>query len=303
MKKSILLVAAAAVSFSLSAQTLPSLLVSQDAAGTGAASATVAAKPCAYSLETNVASMSFFEGTAAVGVSYGMWQPSFANDKLMGAGAVARFGKLAVGLAAKKLSQPEYTITNDNGVVSQVNGTFAPSETSVALGAAFAVTENISLGATGRMVQSELGTDARAGVFGADVAAFYSKDALSLGLSVNNIGGKVNYGGDDYDQPMLAKAGGAYSLAFGETSALRASVEADLIFKGGFMAGAGAEYSYNDMIFARCGYHLGDNAKAVPSYASVGLGIKFAGVSLDAAFLTASETLGNSLFFGLGYSF
>ena len=69
------------------------------------------------------------------------------------------------------------------------------------------------------------------------------------------------------------------------------------------MAGLGLEYGIADIAFVRAGYHYGDAAKALPSYASLGLGAQFAGVSLDLAFLTASESLGNTLLFGLGYSF
>jgi len=53
----------------------------------------------------------------------------------------------------------------------------------------------------------------------------------------------------------------------------------------------------------RGGFHYGDAAKALPTYASLGLGLQYAGVRLDVAFLTASQSLGNTLLFGLGYSF
>ena len=43
--------------------------------------------------------------------------------------------------------------------------------------------------------------------------------------------------------------------------------------------------------------------KAIPMYASLGLGLQFAGFHLDAAFLTASKTLGNTFMVSLGYAF
>ncbi len=135
------------------------------------------------------------------------------------------------------------------------------------------------------------------------MAGFYRQDALSAGLSVNNVGGKVNYGGEDYDQPMLACAGVAYRIGNPESSSVTPSVEADVLFKGGLMAGLGVEYSYKSMLFARGGFHYGDKEKAVPTYASLGLGVRFLGISLDVAYLTASDILGNSISLGLGYRF
>lgn len=55
--------------------------------------------------------------------------------------------------------------------------------------------------------------------------------------------------------------------------------------------------------FLRAGYHYGTQDKGLPSFASAGLGLKFAGVELNAAYLFASEALGGTMTFGLGYSF
>ena len=69
------------------------------------------------------------------------------------------------------------------------------------------------------------------------------------------------------------------------------------------MLGIGLEYCIQDIVSLRGGFHYGDPAKAIPTFVSLGLGAQFAGVHLDIAFLTASQTLGNTLMFGLGYSF
>lgn len=287
--------------WTISAQTLPSLLVSSDAAGLGKANVTVADGAGAYSLENNAASMSFADFKAAGAVSYGMWQPSYANDKILGAGAACRVtDRFAMGLIFKNFNQPSYEITNSDG---QSSGTFTPGELSIGLGAAYSITDWLSVGVTGRMVNSKLADDAKANVFGADISLFYKKDAISAGISVNNIGSKVNYGGEDYTQPMLARAGAAWRIGNPEASSVTPSVEADLLFEGGFMAGLGIEYSYKSMLFVRGGFHYGDKEKAIPTYASLGLGVRLWGISLDVSYLTASDVLGNSVAFGLGYRF
>ena len=93
------------------------------------------------------------------------------------------------------------------------------------------------------------------------------------------------------------------AIVVGAVSGLTVGAEVDYLFTGGLMAGLGVEYTIVDIVSLRGGFHYGDPAKAVPMYASVGLGVKFAGVHLDAAFLTASQTLGNTLMIGLGYAF
>lgn len=304
MRKFLFTIAFLALPAGLFSQTLPSLLVPSDAAGLGMASATVAGKPCAFTLENNASSMSFLEKTFSIAASYGMWQPAAAKDQILGAGAVFKAtGRLAFGVAAKMFNQPAYTIFDENGVASQVNGTFTPKEASVGLGVSFAVTDFLSVGVTGKMLSSSLAKDAKANVFGGDVSLVYAADALRAGLSVNNLGGKVKYGTSEYSQPSLVKAGASYTFGSAAASAVTAAAEADYLFAGALMAGMGAEYSYKDRVFARAGFHYGDKAKAIPSYASLGLGGQFAGVSLNAAFLLGSKTLGNSLLFSLGYAF
>lgn len=283
------------------AQTLPSLLVGSDVASQGSASTAVGKTSGAYSLEGNVASMPLAGERLSAAASFGLWQPDYAGNKVLGAGVATRLGgRFALGLQFKSLLQPSYDVATESGSVLE---SFTPGETNVALGAAYSVTDWLSVGLTGRMVRSVLAEEAKAAVFGADVAVFLKKGAFSAGLSVNNVGGKVNYGGADYDQPMLAKAGAAYRFGDPESSSVTPSVEADILFKGGFMAGVGVEYSFKGILFARGGFHYGDREKAVPTYASLGLGARLKGVSLDLAWLTASDVLGNSLSVGVGYSF
>lgn len=66
---------------------------------------------------------------------------------------------------------------------------------------------------------------------------------------------------------------------------------------------AGAQYSFKNMLFARAGYHFGTKEAVLPSFATVGLGVRFFGVSLDFAYLTGNDVIGNSMTFGLGYRF
>ena len=306
MKKSIIILSgllASLTAVTAQAQSFPSLLIGSDAAGFSRGSATVAARPGAYSIENNAAGMSFIEGRMNAGVSFGLWQPSYGNDKVIGAGAsVKATDKLAFGAMFKYFAQPSYDITTDSGTASR-DGQFTPKEFNVAVGSSFAVTNYLAVGLTARMLHSSLANDVSANVFGADLGIYFRMNGISAVISLNNLGTRAKFGDNSYAQPMMAKLGAGYSPVFGKHS-VSVTAEADILFSGAVMAGVGAEYSFRDMIFVRGGYHYGNPHKPnIPSYASAGLGVKFFGVSIDVAYLFGSKILKNSFSLSLGYEF
>jgi hypothetical protein len=265
-------------------------------------SAGVATQAGAYALENNVAAIPFATEKMAVNAGYAMWQPSYANLKTLGLGAMYRVSdKVGFGLDVKYLKMPRYSGITGSG--SDIRDSeFSPSEMGVAAGFSYAFISCISAGATLRYSSSSLAPEAHASVIGADLGLYFRRGAVSAGLSLNNIGTKVKYSETAYAQPMLMKIGAGYQLQRG-ASALFCTAQADVLFAGGVMAGIGCEYAFKDMAFARLGYHYGNHVNAVPSYASAGLGFKMAGADIDVAYLFGSKFLANSLCISLGYSF
>lgn len=296
MKRILTFFAAVAVSFSLSAQGVAFLNINPDPAAAALAGTGVARPADAYALENNLASAALGGPAMDVAAGYGRWQPKGAGANVIsGAGYYRMADKLAVGLQFKRIGYPEYTVVSADG---RARGAFAPAEIAVGAGIAYRLAEGFSAGLAFRFVRSSLADDAKASAFGADLALKYEKDSFQAGLAVCNVGSPVKYGETKYPLPGIVRTGAAYSVA-----GLTASFEADYLFAGALMAGLGLEYGIADIVFLRGGFHYGDAAKAIPTYASLGLGVKYAGVHLDFAFLTASKTLGNSLLLGLGYSF
>lgn len=283
------------------AQVLPSVVLDQNPTSLAMGMSGIALEAGAYALQNNVAAISFSDNTFEAQVGAGMWQPNYADSKIIGGGATYRLGKLGFGLDFRTLRMPEYSGVSDSG--SDIRDSeFAPSETNFSVGASYAFLDCISAGVTLRYAGSNLALDASAKVFSADMAVYFKKNGVSAGLSLNNIGTKVKYSEESYPQPMTAKVGAGYNLESGNSNIVFAA-EADIIFSGGIMAGAGCEYSFKDMVFARAGYHYGNSVNAVPSYASAGLGVKFFGAQLNFAYLFGSEILANSMIISIGYSF
>ena len=296
MKKILLMLAASAASLTLSAQGVNFLNINPDPVASALAGTGIARTADAYAIENNFAATALGGPTMAVAAGYGRWQPKAAGAQLLSAAGYYRVSeKLAIGLQFKDMLYSAYDIVASDG---RTKGTYSPMEMAVGLGLSYRLADGFSAGLALRYVGSSLAEEAKASAFGADVALKYEKDAFQAGLSVCNVGTPVNYGGENYAQPGIVRAGVAYSVA-----GLTASTELDYLFAGALMAGLGLEYTIADIVSLRGGFHYGDAAKAMPMYASLGLGIQFAGFHLDASFLTASKTLGNTLMVSLGYAF
>lgn len=311
----------------LSAQTFPSLLIGPDAVGSACGAASVAKSEGASAMDGNVALMSLQPNMLDAAVSFGKWQPDFADNTIVNAGVRYRVSDgLALGLSFRDRLQNSYDITTSTGTASR-DGSYTPKEYNIAVGASYAILPGLSAGVTLRYMLSDLAPGAKSSAFGADIAAAYylaaGRNGFSAGLSVNNLGTELKYGENKYSLPSMVKAGAAYSYCLdasagesvrprpcagapfkaSEPSFVSVTAEVDALFAGAVMAGAGVEYSLRNSLFVRAGYHYGDSAKAVPSYASVGIGLGFYGVSVNASYIFASDVLGNSFGVSLGCSF
>ncbi|MBO7077070.1 MAG: PorV/PorQ family protein [Bacteroidales bacterium] len=228
---------------------------------------------------------------------YGMWAPKSANNSVFGGDVFFRVSKrVAVSVEGRYFADKPYDVTTAQG---QVTGTFTPNDFFAGAGVSVGFSDTFGATLKARYVSSAIAADAKGGAFCADLSVDYKGAIAFVSAGVRNLGTQINYGGASYALPAMAAVSGGVRPVDG----LTVGAEVDYLFTGGLMAGLGVEYTIVDIVSLRGGFHYGDPAKAVPMYASVGLGVKFAGVHLDAAFLTASQTLGNTLMFGLGYSF
>lgn len=296
MKRISILLILAAWSLTTAAQNAPALLIGADPAVYATGGTSLVQVADAFAADNNAAGMSLSAGTFDVAATYGMWAPKTAGNLLAGLGAYYKINdKFAIGLSGRMLRDKPYEATSVSG---QTSGTFTPSDIVAGLGLSFAVMDGLSVGVSGHFLSSAIAADMKGSAFAADVTAMYARDAFRAALGVSNLGTPLNYGGQSYPLPMMARLGGAYTVA-----GFTAGVEADYLFSGALMAGLGLEYCVAGIVSLRGGFHYGDPAKAMPTYASLGLGVKYAGFHLDAAFMTASRTLGNTLAVSLGYAF
>ena len=265
-----------------SGQQLPVACIATDAVPASLAGTSIG-RPCgASAAEFNAAAMALSGYRLESGLSYGNWAPSSADNRMLGVHAAYRIApKLSIGLFGKQLKDRKAVLlTNENGVVTEE---FIPRDMMLGVSASYCILPNLSVGLSGRYASSSLAPDNSPRAFGVDITAVFRKDGLMAGIGAGTL-------------PSMARAGFSYTIA-----GLTAAVEADYSFSGNFMGAGSLEYGFKDLVFVRAGYRFG--SAPIPSHLSLGLGVRYAGISLNAAYLTASETLGNTLAFGVGYSF
>lgn len=279
-----------------SAQNVPALVIGADPASLATGQTAVAVSADAFALENNAAAMSLSGSTFRIGGSYGIWAPDIADNTIVGLGAWWKMdGSLALGLYGKGLIDKSYEIINADGLVS---GFFRPKDIVAGLGLSYKLAEGFSAGLTGKFLYSSIAKGSDGKAVAADVSLAYAADSFSAGLGIFNVGSKISYGSGSYALPSVVRGGAAFSR-FG----LRVSGEFGYYLAGGMSAGAGLEYGFRDIAFVRAGYHYGNGAMTIPSFASIGIGAKYFGIGLDATYLFGSDALAGTLLFGLSYSF
>lgn len=233
--------------------------------------------------------------------SWYSWAPSTSASNDVNVDFFARFGQ-RFGLQAQFAldNGQRYDIYKETGVKG---GFYVPKDMLLRLGAAYRITPSISAGATFRYLNSALTAKNSYSAFDADVMASMDLAGARVAAGVTNLGTSVKSAdGTSFPLPMAITVAGDYPLVFADKHCIDFKAQADWFLKGGLRAGVGAEYGFADMAFLRVGYSYGGKSP-FPSFLSLGIGGKFSGISINAAYLLGSPTVGGTLALGAGYSF
>lgn len=272
--------------------------VSAGMAFTSAASTT----GIAWSSFSNSAVIPFYSHNFDVGASYQNWAPDGTKSTNFNFGAAYKindFIGVSLGFASQEFQS--YEEIDNSGMYI---GSFSPNAIIVNGGFGIRLVDQLSIGVNARYIRQNITSGRTLDAYAGDIMLYYQPlKELGLSAGVASVGSRVkSLLGDKFKLPSSAVLAGEYATVIGENS-LRADVNLDYYFSGSFLAGVGAEYGFKDMVFLRAGYHYGKDESVLPSFAAVGAGVKFAGVKLDFAYLTANKALGNTITIGLGYSF
>ncbi len=211
---------------------MPIIMVSPDATSSGMGDVGVASKPDANSMHWNNAKLAFVEDKGGFAMTYTPWLRKLGvgdMNLLYLGGYYAVNNRSTIGASVTYYSVGDVNFTSEEG---QDLGTYNPNEFSIDVAYAMRLTDEISLGASGRYLRSDLTqgqdvgtTSTRAGnAIAADIGVYYQNKLsvspsmpgeLALGLFISNLGSKISYSDDDNEKDFLPanlRLGGRYTL-------------------------------------------------------------------------------------------
>ncbi len=184
-----------------------------------------------------------------------------------------------------------------------LKGTYSPTDMMLRFGASMGFGKSFGAGVVFSYAKSTLAKDYSLSAISFDVLAQYSGDCFVAGGGVRNIGPALeSEAGQKFPLASSVNLYGAWNHMISSV-VLKAVSDADVYLDGGVTICPAIEATFIGIATLRAGYHIAAGAAPIPSFASAGLGVKYLGVSLNAAYLFASPTLGGSLLAGLSYSF
>lgn len=234
-------------------------------------------------------------------VSYYRWAPKGVGSNLINADLSYRLNKIGLLAEFRSNGYGQYPVTDLNGTVSEH---FKPAEHMAGIGAAYAVTPDLAVSLLAKYIGCNLAPQAKASAFAADLNVIYRLKNLKLGLYAANLGTKLSFSGSETPLPMFLKLGAVNDFSFGEKFVLTAGLDAGYLSQGqnkSVIVSAGLDMKMFDIVSVMAGYHFSSDTSFDPSYASAGLGVDIAFVSLDAAYLISSSPIGNTLGITLGF--
>lgn len=210
---------------------MPILLIAPDATSAGMGDVGVASTPDIYSAHWNNAKFAFIDGNFGIGTTYTPWLRNLkvSDMNLLYLGAFKRINnRSTVAFSLTYFSLGEIQGTDAQG---QSRGTMNPNEFAADVTYAMKLNENLSLGATGRYIHSDLTngqtisdgsgyvTTQPAKSLAADIGLYWqspidNNQDLALGAFISNLGAKLSYSEDDTKKEFLPanlRLGGRYT--------------------------------------------------------------------------------------------
>ena len=248
----------------------------------------------------NIAALPFSTLKGDVQVSYNNWNPTSTNY-INGAFGFNLKNKVGISGGFSNGSGKEFEMFDNNGNSA---GQFTPKNIQANLGVSWRFMEWMSIGANVSINNEKLLEDFTSKAIAADVYVMGEFKGIRATAGVSKLGGKVkDASGQEFPIATSVAAAVGYAKDFDKN---RIEAEADIDYflnsASPISVAIGAAYTFNDMVSVRGGFHSGG---VISNFASLGIGLKFYGVRLDAAYILAGSDspLHNTLAAGLGYCF
>lgn len=255
----------------------------------------------AYSAFQSPAAMVFSQGVMDLSAGYMLYQPAQVRTNIINAAGMYKVNdKFGIAAGVSYGMFPKYDIFDGSGKAS---GVFRPSELELSTGLAWRLHENISVGANVGYAVSRLSEAASYSALVADIQALAVFGGFKASVALSDIGtGVTSASGVKFSLPASLGLAAGYDADLLEEHAVGLDAQAQYYLSGDLAASLGARYTYADMVSVSAGYRYGGSS-VIPSFVSVGAGVKIAGIKLDLAYLISSTAVDDTMCLSLGYSF
>ncbi|MBK8145622.1 MAG: type IX secretion system outer membrane channel protein PorV [Bacteroidetes bacterium] len=227
---------------------VPFMRISPDARSGGMGDVGIAISPDANSQFWNVGKLAMSNKDAGVSVTYTPWLKDLVPDIFLAyISGYAKFGEKENKNQAISFSMRYFSLGDINytTIDAQPAGTGKPREFSFDLGYSRKLSDNLSIGLSGKYIHSNIinGAGNSNGVtykpgnsFGVDFGLFYTKQleskddiegsSINAGLAITNIGSKISYSGNRKDFiPTNLGIGAAYNYQVDEFNRLTIALD------------------------------------------------------------------------------
>lgn len=225
---------------------MPILLIAPDAVSSGMGDVGAATTPDAYSAHWNNAKFAFIEGNMGISTTFTPWLRNLkvGDMNLLYLGGYYRIDKRST--AAASLTYFSLGDIEMTDILGEKVTDLHPNEFAFDVSYALMITDNLSLGATGRFMRSDLTNGQTindgsgnsethaANSLAADIGLYYQKsvsknEEIALGAFISNLGAKLRYSEDNNNQEFLPanlRVGGRYTNKIDDYN--KVSVMADI---------------------------------------------------------------------------
>ncbi len=213
---------------------VPFLMIAPDARSGAMGDVGVATTPDANSAHWNPAKLAFIKSDLGFSLSYTPWLNKIIND--MSISYLSGYKKIgndqAVGISLRYFDLGDIQLTDEGPNSTVINlGTFSPREFAIDATYSRILSEQLSLGLSGRFIHSNLSgnigsqnNDGKAGIsVAADVGVYYHSDLtvggmksdIAFGAAITNIGSKITYNSSSNRDfiPTNLRIGTAYTTS------------------------------------------------------------------------------------------
>lgn len=254
----------------------------------------------------NAALAPFSLNRFSAGVSCRSWMRGAYGGGMSSYSMSARYTSAKTGtfyLGMRSLKTPPFEQTDDNGNV--IDDSSSPLDMAFEAGYAYRFCRDFSAALTAKFLRLDpgCGDAANAVSFDAGLAWRHNfsgvlEDVAAI-AQLKNIGTSPDYGSGRRSLPWQVNAGASAGILLGNHNRFRAGASLDIPVspecggmspERGVSASFGAEYSFRRMVYARGGYHLGNQSSGEQRWGSVGLGFRFWHMTLDGAWILAQSS-------------